>query len=66
MLDPALLAMRTRGLQLAALKAELPDSTRNFVKFGNAFGLPLMLALLGIIRWRMRETRRATISLEGV
>ncbi len=62
-LDPALLAMRTRGLQIATLKTELSDGTRNAVKFGNAFGLPLALALFGLIRWRMREGRRTGIAL---
>jgi gliding-associated putative ABC transporter substrate-binding component GldG len=63
LLDPALLAMRSRGLQLAQLKTDLTDGTRNTAKFGNAFGLPLALAALGLIRWRMREARRATIAL---
>jgi ABC-type uncharacterized transport system involved in gliding motility auxiliary subunit len=63
LLDPALLAMRTRGLALAQLKADLPDGTRNAAKFGNAFGLPLALAMLGILRWRMRENRRASIAI---
>jgi ABC-type uncharacterized transport system involved in gliding motility auxiliary subunit len=63
LLDPALLAMRTRGLQLAQLKTDLTDGTRNTAKFGNAFGLPLALAALGLIRWRMREARRASIAL---
>jgi hypothetical protein len=63
LLDPALLAMRTRGLQLAQLKTDLSDGTRNTAKFGNAFGLPLALACLGLVRWRMREARRARIAL---
>ncbi len=62
-LDPALLAMRTRGLQLASLKTDLTDATRNAAKFGNAFGLPLALAALGLIRWRMREARRTRVAL---
>jgi|APLak6261679142_1056127.scaffolds.fasta_scaffold00064_50 gliding-associated putative ABC transporter substrate-binding component GldG len=62
-LDPALLAMRTRGLQLATLQSELSDGTRNAVKFGNALGLPLLLALFGLVRWRMREARRATVTV---
>lgn len=63
LLDPALLAMRSRGLQLATLKPELSDATRNAVKFGNTLGLPLALALFGLIRWRMREARRSTITI---
>lgn len=63
LLDPALLAMRSRGLQMATLKPELSDSTRNAVKYGNALGLPLLLALFGLVRWRMREAGRTTVSL---
>lgn len=63
LLDPALLAMRNRGLALPTLQADLPDSTRNLVKFGNALGLPLLLALFGVIRWRMREASRSTVTV---
>lgn len=62
-LDPALLAMRTRGLSVATLKPELSDGVRNGVKLGNALGLPLGLALFGLVRWRVREARRATVAL---
>ncbi|MBL8924531.1 MAG: GldG family protein [Myxococcaceae bacterium] len=63
LLDPALLAMRNRGLALPTLKGELSDSTRNLVKFGNALGLPLLLALFGLVRWRMREASRSSITV---
>jgi gliding-associated putative ABC transporter substrate-binding component GldG len=63
MLDPALLQMRNRGVTMATLKPELPDSTRNLAKFGNAFGLPLLLALVGLVRWRMREAGRSSITV---
>jgi ABC-type uncharacterized transport system involved in gliding motility auxiliary subunit len=63
LLDPALLAMRTRGLAEAPLQQELSATTRNAVKFGNAFGIPFALAALGLVRWRMRESRRATVTV---
>lgn len=59
LLDPALLAMRTRGLTGAPLQAELSSSTRTGMKFGNALGMPLLLVAFGLVRWRMREARRA-------
>jgi gliding-associated putative ABC transporter substrate-binding component GldG len=62
-LDPALLAMRTRGLALPALKTELPDTVRNATKFGNALGIPLALALVGLARWRVRENSRKTVTV---
>jgi gliding-associated putative ABC transporter substrate-binding component GldG len=62
-LDPALLAMRTRGVAMATLKSDLPDATRNMTKLGNTLGIPLMLALVGLVRWRMRERSRATVTV---
>ncbi|WP_342376872.1 GldG family protein [Myxococcus stipitatus] len=63
LLDPALLKMRTRGLAEAPLQEELSASTRNAVKFGNAFGIPFALAAFGLVRWRRREARRATVTV---
>lgn len=63
LLDPALLTMRTRGLAEAPLQPELSATTRNAVKFGNAFGIPFALAAFGLVRWRMRESRRATVTV---
>jgi len=62
-LDPAMLAMRSRGMQLATLKPDVSDGTRNLVKFGNALGLPLLLAVFGLVRWRLREARRSAVQL---
>jgi gliding-associated putative ABC transporter substrate-binding component GldG len=63
LLDPALLAMRTRGLAEVPIQQELSATTRNAVKFGNAFGIPFALAAFGLVRWRMRESRRATVTV---
>lgn len=63
LLDPALLAMRTRGLAEVPLEQDLSATTRNTAKFGNAIGLPIALAALGLVRWRMREARRATVTV---
>lgn len=63
LLDPALLAMRTRGLAEVPLAQDLSATTRNTAKFGNAIGLPIALAALGLVRWRMREARRATVTV---
>lgn len=63
LLDPALLRMRTRGLTEAPLDPELSDGTRNAVKYGNVLGIPFALALFGLVHWRMREARRARVTL---
>ncbi|HZI06850.1 MAG TPA: GldG family protein [Archangium sp.] len=63
LLDPALLAMRTRGMAEAPLQQELSATTRNAVKYGNAFGIPFALAAFGLVHWRRRESRRATVTI---
>jgi gliding-associated putative ABC transporter substrate-binding component GldG len=62
-LDSAMLAMRTRGMQLAQLKPEISDGTRNLAKLGNALGLPLLLAVVGLVRWQLRESRRKSVKV---
>lgn len=59
LLDPALLAMRTRGLTGAPLAPDLTNGTRTGVKFFNALGMPVLLIGFGLVRWRLREARRA-------
>lgn len=58
LLDPAFLAMRTRGLAEAPLQADLEDGTRSFYKYGNVIGVPALLALYGVVRWQSRRRKR--------
>ncbi len=60
-LDPKLLAMRNRGAGEAPFAPDLSDGTRNGVKFGLTIGVPLLLTLLGVVRWRLRESRKARL-----
>lgn len=64
-LDPGLLAMRNRGSGEAPFSPELSDGTRAAVKFGCTAGVPFALILLGLVRWRMREARRAALSVSA-
>lgn len=59
-LDDAMLAVRSRGLEAAPLK-ELTDGQRNAVKYANMLGLPLVFVAFGLVRWRVRERRRAHV-----
>jgi gliding-associated putative ABC transporter substrate-binding component GldG len=61
--DDALLAVRTRGLHAAPLDDKISDATRNAVKYLNIVGLPLLLVVFGLGRWRMREGSRAKASI---
>lgn len=60
--DDALLAVRTRGLVAAPLR-DIDDTARALVKYGNIVGVPLLLILYGLLRWRRRESRRLQVTL---
>ena len=62
-LDPKLLAMRSRGTGEAPFDPELTDSRRNATKLIGTAGLPALLVFLGLVRWRLREQRRRRLSL---
>lgn len=62
LLDEAMLEIRTRGLAEAPLE-ELDDGARKLVKYGNIVGVPLLFALLGLVRWRLRERRRRLVTV---
>lgn len=61
-LDPAMAAIRSRGMAMEPLKADISDTTRAVAKLGNALGLPLLLALFGVVLWRLREARRQKVT----
>lgn len=59
--DAAILEMRSRSFQDAPIKTDLSDGVRFLVKFGNIFGVPLLLIIYGLMRWRRREQKRKEI-----
>ncbi|MCA9508317.1 MAG: GldG family protein [Myxococcales bacterium] len=59
--DSALLEMRSRTFNDAPLDADLSDGLRQGVKYGNILGVPFLLALYGLLRWRLRESRRQSL-----
>jgi len=59
--DESLLAIRSRGQVVRPLR-ELDDSTRAVLKYGNIVGAPALFILFGLIRWRLRERRRAGVA----
>lgn len=61
--DTALLEMRGRTFNDAPLNADISDAVRQTVKYGNILGVPFLLILYGLIRWRLRESRRRALRL---
>ena len=62
LLDDAMLQIRSRGLVDAPLD-EVSDAKRSALKWGNIVGVPLVFVLIGIVRWRLRERRRALVTV---
>ena len=61
-MDEAMLSVRSRGLAAAPL-GEVSDGARSTVKLANVVGLPFLFVAFGLARWRMRENRRAKVTL---
>jgi gliding-associated putative ABC transporter substrate-binding component GldG len=62
-LDAKLLEMRTRSFNDAPFKPELSDGARNAAKVVNTAGVPALLVIFGLIRWRLREARRRQLAV---
>ena len=61
-MDEALLAVRSRGLAAAPI-GEISNGGRNALKFANIVGVPFAFVVFGLVRWRVREGRRAKVTL---
>jgi ABC-type uncharacterized transport system involved in gliding motility auxiliary subunit len=61
--DSALLEMRAREFSDVPLDSELSDYTRQAVKYLNIIGVPFLLIIYGMIRWRLREARRRSLKI---
>jgi len=61
--DTALLEMRSRTFAEAPLDANLSDGLKQAVKYGNILGVPCLLIIYGLIRWRSRESRRRSLRI---
>ena len=59
MKDDSLLAVRARGMDAAPLD-DISSGERSALKYGNLLGLPILVVLFGVVRWRLREARRRT------
>ena len=59
--DAAILEMRNRTFNDAPIDVNLSDAKRQAVKFGNIIGVPFLLVLYGLLRWRFREARRKSL-----
>lgn len=56
--DVSLLQMRARSFVEVPLNVDINDNVRQTVKFLNILGVPFLLIIFGLIRWRIRENNR--------
>ena len=52
--DEALIAIRSKQVTPRPLK-EISAGAKKAVKYGNTFGLPLLVILFGLVRWQIRK-----------
>lgn len=60
--DEALAQVRNKGMQSRPLD-QISESSVTLVKAANIIGLPLLLLLAGLVRWRMRSAARTSARL---
>ncbi len=60
--DEALAAVRNKGMQNRPLD-QVKGSSATLIKAANIGGLPLLILLIGLIRWRVRSSIRSSIKL---
>lgn len=60
--DETLAQVRNKGMQSRPLD-QVKEGTVTLIKAGNIVGLPLLLLLIGLIRWRLRSSARTTAKL---
>lgn len=60
--DEAMTPLRNKTMAARPLE-ELDDGKKTLLKWGNVLGLPLAFCGLGLVRWRIRRARRASMTL---
>ncbi len=55
--DEALIAIRSKELTPRPLK-QISSASRKLIKYGNTFGLPLLVIIFGVVRWQIRKQVR--------
>lgn len=60
--DEALAQVRNKGMQSRILNP-VGEGVASLIKAINIVGLPLLLCIVGLVRWRVRQSRRASAHL---
>jgi ABC-type uncharacterized transport system involved in gliding motility auxiliary subunit len=60
--DEALAQVRNKGMQSHPLE-QIKEGNVTLIKAANIVGLPLLLLLIGLVRWRIRQSARSSAKL---
>jgi gliding-associated putative ABC transporter substrate-binding component GldG len=52
--DEALITIRSKQVNPRPLK-QLSSGTKKLIKYGNTFGLPLLVIMFGVVRWQIKK-----------
>jgi len=55
--DEGLISIRSKQVEVRTLD-EVSDGTRKYVKYLNLFGMPLLVIIVGVVKWRARSAVR--------
>ncbi len=55
--DEGLISIRSKQVEMRPLE-DVSDGTRRFVKYLNLFGLPILVIVVGVVRWRARTASK--------
>ncbi len=60
--EQGLIAIRAKQVEDPEIR-QITDGKKILAKWGNILGLPFLFAVIGVVRWRMRQAARAKVSL---
>ena len=60
--DEALAQVRNKGMQSRPLD-QISEGKATVIKAANIVGLPLLLLIIGLVRWRIRQSARSAAKL---
>ncbi len=55
--DEGLISIRSKQVDLRPLD-EVSDSSKKLVKYSNMFAMPVLVVIVGIVRWRTKVARK--------
>ena len=61
--DSGLITIRSKNVSVPSLE-ETSDGTRKFLKYGNMLVPPILVILIGLLRWRKKQSIKKSIEAQ--